>query len=155
MLQGFSRTLTAGLAVVLIIAGGYFGFTHFVQPRLSDEEVNPAETHGENPEQKELEPVYPVGEITTDLHIGTDGTQRYLAAEIMFACGDNETYDALEERHQAVRDALLQLFRSLSAEHLQGKEGMEMAKEEIIDTVNKVVAPNEILQVYFTELIIQ
>ncbi len=157
---GWRKGLALGLAALLVIAGGYFAYsTLFAGEGLAFGGINQADDADDEGSDADAgqdpEPLYSVGEITTDLRRGEDGILQFVQADMRLACGDDETYAEIERRHSAVRDSLLQLFRSLTAEQLRGEEGMKMVREEIIRIVNEIVDPFEIVDVFFTELLVQ
>lgn len=112
---------------------------------------------GEPDAQKNMESItlYDAGDITTNLQDSGDGLARYVQTRVVLACPDEDTVASLEELQPVIRNELLAIFRSLKSDDLRGKRGMSEVRGMILKTVNEVIEPAEIVDVYLTELIIQ
>jgi flagellar protein FliL len=84
----------------------------------------------------------------------TNGT-RFLNTTIGLGVGDPLTKTALEERAPQVRDALISILTTKTIPDLVHPDGKKILRTEIMEKVNKIIAPNRILEVYFVDFVLQ
>ncbi|SKC74369.1 flagellar basal body-associated FliL family protein [Maledivibacter halophilus] len=68
---------------------------------------------------------------------------------------DRNLTEVLEEQKARIRNDILELLRNKTLEELSGKEGQQKARTDIKDKIVEIVESNNILNVYFTEFIVQ
>ncbi|HEX9916989.1 MAG TPA: flagellar basal body-associated FliL family protein [candidate division Zixibacteria bacterium] len=84
----------------------------------------------------------------------TNGT-RFLNTTIGLGVGDPLTKTVLEERAPQVRDALISILTTKTIPKLVHPDGKKILRTEIMEKVNKIIAPNRILEVYFVDFVLQ
>lgn len=104
--------------------------------------------------RKEMGPTYAVGEFILNL-ASTSNQQRFIRTEIVLETSDKKVVAELEKRQPQVRDLIITLIRSRTAEKLNNETGMELLRFEIMKNVNELVSKGEVTDVYFIDLIIQ
>lgn len=61
----------------------------------------------------------------------------------------------LDARLAPMRDTILVLLSSKTLQDLQDLQGKNQLKDEILMSVNKIIAPARIAKVYFTDFVVQ
>jgi flagellar FliL protein len=84
----------------------------------------------------------------------TNGT-RFLNTTIGLGVGDPLAKAALEERAPQVRDALISILTTKTIPELVHPDGKKILRTGIMEKVNKIIAPNRILEVYFVDFVLQ
>ncbi len=82
--------------------------------------------------------------------------RRYLKAKVSLEAKDGEIKKKLEAKSIQIKDRLISIFSSKTLEDVEGIEGQENLRREIKDTIDIVLkAESSVLQVYFTEFVVQ
>lgn len=98
--------------------------------------------------------IVPVETVIVNLS-GSSG-RRYLKAKINLEARDGEVKKKIETNSVQIKDRLISILSSKTLEEVEGLEGQESLRREIKDAVDVVLkAEGGILQVYFTEFVIQ
>ncbi|MCJ7507750.1 MAG: flagellar basal body-associated FliL family protein [candidate division Zixibacteria bacterium] len=84
----------------------------------------------------------------------TNGT-RFLNTTIGLGVGDPLAKATLEERAPQVRDALISILTTKTIPELVHPDGKKILRTQIMEKVNKIIAPNRILEVYFVDFVLQ
>ena len=143
--RGQSRLWRIGLAVVLIAAGVWLYNTYMAGGGGPANRV--AIQTGQS--------VYlDLDEILVNLNTG-QRSARYLRAKITLELPDQAALDALRRNMPRVIDQFQVYMRELSPQDLSGAAGMFRLKEELLRRVNAAVAPVEVRDVLFKELVVQ
>lgn len=142
-----------GLAGVLLVAlaiGAYFLLS---SPAEGDAAAE-SEAHAE--EEEAHPPIYEKLETFT---VNLADQQSYLQTEVQLVLADAEVQQKIKERMPEVRDVLLRLLSSKTAEELSQLEGKDKLAEEISKQVNDVIgikqASEGVKKVLFGAFIIQ
>jgi len=99
-------------------------------------------------------PMYSAGTFVTDLKTLEGGLTSYLRVEMSLLCRDEETVEKLEKSEPLVRNEILTILRSMSAEDLQGDAGMKSLRDALIQRLNEL-KDGGITEVYFLDFVIQ
>lgn len=98
--------------------------------------------------------IVPVDPVIVNL-CGSSG-RRYLKAKINLEARDGEVKKKIEVKSVQIKDRLISILSSKTLEGIEGPEGQESLRSEIKDAVDVVLKVEEgVLQVYFTEFVIQ
>ncbi len=154
-MRGRFRIIFGIVLLLGAMALGYVGYAQWVLPALENdgEEGDVEDADPDSP--REVGPLYHMPEILTDLRKSEEGYTQYISMEVALECDGPEAIDRLEEELPRIKDALLEVVRSRAPEELRGDEGMRTLRTAIMARVNALIAPEEILEVYFTSLMIQ
>ncbi len=87
------------------------------------------------------------------VNLGVKGS--FLKASIQLEFIDPEPPPSIENNVPKVRDAIIRVLSSKKANEILGIEGKEKLRGEIVNAVNDTLGGEDVLQVYFTEFIIQ
>ena len=146
------KTIVLGLLGVLLLGGGG-GAAWFFMGGTNDEEGKHAqktngEEHGEEPGPvMELDPFL--------LNLADRDEIRFLKVSIKLELDRPEEKTDFQNKVPAIRDALLVLLSSKESQLLRTVNGKRRIREEIMTRVNGVMNKGKILNVFFTDFIIQ
>ncbi|ADD02488.1 flagellar basal body-associated protein FliL [Thermoanaerobacter mathranii subsp. mathranii str. A3] len=93
----------------------------------------------------------PGGEFITNLK----GEEKFVKATVQLQVADKNILKTLEERNSEIRDLIIQILRSKTAQEVEGPEGQEKLKNDIKNGINKIIGEEKIINVYFDEFIVQ
>ncbi|GAB4138191.1 MAG: flagellar basal body-associated FliL family protein [Sphingomonadales bacterium] len=115
------------------------------------------DTHAEAPAEAEPEPqivFYEVPEMLVNLNTG-ERKATYLKLRVALEVDQPEAAADLEAKLPRVIDNFQIYLRELRVEDLSGSAGMFRLKEELLRRVNVAVAPTEVKDVLFKEMLVQ
>lgn len=87
------------------------------------------------------------------VNLGVKGS--FLKASIQLEFIDPEPPPAIENSVPKIRDTIIRILSSKKANEILSNEGKEKLRGEIVNAVNDTLGGEDVLQVYFTEFIIQ
>ncbi len=129
-----NRLLTIVLAVMLVIvlAGGAAVYFLVLAPRM------------ENPI------AYPIPEVfVTDL-----ADRGHIRVEIYVELADKRYVSDLEKNQLAVVDAVYRVLRSNTREKLNGADGQDQLRADLLSALQEVVGQNSLRNLYFKQIVI-
>ena len=87
----------------------------------------------------------------------TAGTQglRFMKAQISLGVSPAKVYAQLDAQIPRLRDAVIRILTAKTVAEIDDPEDREFIKDEIRFAINKLLIRGEVLQVYFTDFIIQ
>ena len=103
-------------------------------------------------ENNKLEPkgiIYPLGEFTTNL-----SDKGFIKLKIELEVKDKNAVVAIENRESEYKDKVINVIRSKTLSEANGKEGMENIRMSIKNELNRIQGSEIIINVFFTEMII-
>jgi flagellar FliL protein len=84
-----------------------------------------------------------------------DGQEtRYLKVKVEMEMA-GATKAELDARLPQMKDAIIVLLSAKTLRDVQDVQGKNQLKEEILVSINKVVAPSKVAKIYFTEFVVQ
>ena len=108
---------------------------------------------GKEGAEKEVSLIVPVDTIVVNLS-GSNG-RRYLKAKMNLEAKDGEVKKLIETKSVQIKDRLISILSSKTLEDIDGLEAQENLRKEIKDAVDVVLKVEGVLQVYFTEFVVQ
>ncbi len=145
-----AKLLVAAIALLIIATVGSSFATYLIFGR-GDQGVT---TSGETIQKRDMGPTYDVGEFTLNLTSST-ATMRFIRTQIVLETSGKRVVTELETRAPQIRDQLIKLVRSRSAEQINSENGMELLRFDIIKSINSLITSGEITDVFFIDLIVQ
>ena len=140
---------------VLVIGGAVAAFFLLSQPD-AEQVAKPGEAETEEHAEDEHPPVYEKLETFT---VNLADQQSYLQTDIQLLLADTGLQSKIKERMPEVRDALIRLLSSKTAEELTLQEGKDALADEILQTMNDVLKVKDnsegVKKVLFAAFIIQ
>ncbi len=85
---------------------------------------------------------------------GTKG-QRYLKVNIQFEVGDDAVIEEIKDRMPLILDLLIGILSSKTIDDVSNTVGRNRLRREIIDKTNSELKTGRVINVYFTEFVIQ
>lgn len=111
-------------------------------------------TKGDKKDAEEEPMIVPVETVIVNL--SGSGGRRYLKAKINLEASDGEVKKKIETKSVPLKDRLISILSSKTLEDIEGLEGQESLRREIKDAVDAILkVEGGVLQVYFTEFVIQ
>ena len=108
---------------------------------------------GKEGAEKEVSLIVPVDTIVVNLS-GSNG-RRYLKAKMNLEAKDGEVKKLIETKSIQIKDRLISILSSKTLEDIDGLEAQENLRKETKDAVDVVLKVEGVLQVYFTEFVVQ
>ncbi|MFP4661035.1 MAG: flagellar basal body-associated protein FliL [Halanaerobiales bacterium] len=138
------------LMIVMIIITGIFSylFMSFLAPgnQGSQEVAAPEE------ETEEVGPTYTLGEFVVNLS-GSRGYQ-YIKANIVVEVDEKAVIEELDRRNPQIRDLIISTLREQQIEDIEAP-GASVIKSQIMNRVNGVLNSGNLINVWFTQLVVQ
>lgn len=145
------KLLVVAVAFVILATVGSAFITYLIFRGDGAQSPNSAEA---TTTRKELGPTFEVGEFTLNL-LSSPNQRRYIRTEIVLEASSKKVISELEKRTPQVRDAIITIVRSRTAEELSTQAGMESLRLDILQAMNALVSKGEVTDVFFINLIIQ
>ncbi|HHT9137617.1 MAG TPA: flagellar basal body-associated FliL family protein [Candidatus Wunengus sp. YC60] len=123
------------------------------EPASSSKKKEEKGKEGHEGAEKEESLIVPVETLIVNLS-GSNG-RRYLKAKINLEAKDGEMKKVIETKSVQIKDRLISILSSKTLEDIDGLEGQENLRKEIKDAVDVVLKVEGVLQVYFTEFVVQ
>ncbi len=138
--------IIAAVALIVLIGGGVFAYTMFFSGKdKSGETQQKAEKSKVKTAMMPLEPFI--------LNLAEHG--RFLKLTIQLELNDAATQPTVTEKIPQLRDAIITLVSSKSAESLSSPEGKFLLKDEILLRANQAIGKDVFKNLYFTEFVMQ
>ena len=102
-----------------------------------------------------LGPTLEVGEFVVNLAPGPGMTVRYARVGVVVEGDRPEVVDQLRRREPQVRDLIISHLRTKHVEELATREGLDQVRRELTQSLNQLVSKGEVVNVYFTDFVIQ
>lgn len=142
--KGSKKLLIIAIAVVVLLAGGGVLAYTMLSGKKADEE-----TEKKAPQEKII--LLAIDPFVVNL--AEQG--RYLKVTMQFELIDEKTQDLITQRSPKLRDAIITLLSSKSAESVSGPEGKFQLKDELLLRANQAVGKEVFKNLYFTDFVMQ
>ena len=123
------------------------------EPASASKKKEEKEKEGKEGAEKKGSLIVPVDTIVVNLS-GSNG-RRYLKAKINLEAKDGEVKKLIESKSIQIKDRLISILSSKTLEDIDGLEAQENLRKETKDAVDVVLKVEGVLQVYFTEFVVQ
>jgi flagellar protein FliL len=161
------------LLVVVAGAGGFFGWKHFKakadatgQAAASghDEEESSDDEkpkNGKKKKKKEKEPASEGATVNFEpflVNLADKEASRYVKTSIRLLVASKESAETIakgETLMPRMRDTILTLLSTKTAEEMTSNEGKEKLKEQILEKVNEYLPEEGAEDVFFTDFVVQ
>jgi flagellar protein FliL len=141
---GLKMMIILGGLVFILGAGGYFGYTLFFLEKGKAEKVK---------EQKGKEKMVLFSMDPFVLNLSDPG--RHLKVSVQFELLRQDDESKVREKAPKLRDTLILLFSSKTAESVSTAEGKFQLKDEILLRANQAMDKEVFKNVYFTDFVMQ
>lgn len=100
-----------------------------------------------------LGPIYPLK--TFIVNLADPGGKRYLRVTMELEVSHRSVQDELAQRLPQVRDAILMILPTRTVEETQSLDGKNAIRTEIMGRINTMLRNGTIVNIYFTEFVVQ
>src|SRR5690625_2009809 len=148
------RTLLIIVSLVILLASGA-AYTVFalVGPTLGV--TGPDLTSASSRAGDTPGPMFEIGPLMVNLSTNGQPGVRYVRAGIVLEVDSEKTRRALERREPPVKDRVISIVRVQTTESISGSEGQEQLRESLLQSVNELLPEGHVVQVWFTDLVVQ
>jgi len=160
------------LLVVIAGAGGFFGWKHFkakadttahADPSGHDEEESDDEEKPKKGKKKKKEKDHAKEGATVNfepflVNLADKEASRYVKTSIRLLVANKESAETIakgETIMPRMRDTILTLLSTKTAEEMTSNEGKEKLKKEILEKVNEYLPEEGAEDVFFTDFVVQ
>ncbi len=147
--KGISMKMIIVLMIVMIIITGIFSYlfmSYFAT------QANRGEDNNEIEDKKGLGPTYNLGEFTVNLS-GSGGYQ-FIKATMVVEVNQDEVITELDKRNPQVRDIIILTLREQMIEDIE-EPGAQVIKNQLMIRVNQILRSGKIINIWFTQLVVQ
>lgn len=157
--KGISKLLIAGILGVVLLFMGMMGAGFFIlwsripvpSPVVDGEEEIPEEALEDK--QPDIGPLYSIG--TMIVNLADKGGKRYLRVNMELELSHPEVSEQIEKRLPMVRDSILMVLSTKTFQDISTTEGKNSLRTELVAELGKLFAPDNIVNVFFTEFVVQ
>ncbi len=136
-------TAAAGI-IILLGAGGYIGYTKFAVAKEKGKAAG-EDRHSASGVMVAVDPFV----------VNLSDAGRYLKVTMQFEIGEGGEQNVVTSKMPQLRDAIITLISSKSADSVAGPEGKVQLKDEILLRANQAVGKDIFRNLYFTDFVMQ
>ena len=150
---GGGKKLIIIIVLVLIVLGGGGAGAFFAMSGgdASDEELDDEDFEEEVEDDLIPSAVLPLDTFVVNLQIKGN----FLKVEMQLEFATPELPPTIENDVPKIRDSVIRLLSGKSAADILSAEGKENLRDELRDVINETLGADDIVDVYFTEFIVQ
>jgi len=137
--------LIAVISVVVVLLAG--GVSYFIVTNMLHSKTR-AET------KKEMGPLYTLKDDII-ANLADEGEDHFVKTKVALELSDKKLLKVMDERTPQIRDAIITILRSKQTSDLQKKDSLTKIKAEIIKDCNDVLVDGKVVNVYFTDFVVQ
>jgi len=141
------------LILIIIMTTGFLMMWNKISSFESQGKEESQKASGEESADVMIGHTYPLDTFIVNL-AGQD-VKRYLRVTLELELSDPELSEEIEKRIPQIRDTILMILPTKGAEGIQSVEGKTALRDEIITKLNTLLVKGNILNIYFTEFVIQ
>jgi len=139
-----------GVAVLLLGGGGFFAYTKFFAPPPPEEGAEPVTPEELAPEVGEMFPLDPFV-----VNLSDPKGKRYLKVKITLELESADAVERVTKMVPKLRDMVIIMLTSLTFEEVMTPEGKIQIRDELLDRFNQILRPDRVLNIYFTDFVVQ
>lgn len=128
-------------------AGGYLAYFKFIKAPAEETEANKEATRHEESAFYEME--------TFMVNLADPAAKRFLKTTIKLKVTSASVVEECKSRNFEIRDLVLTLLTSKEPGEVISPDDKVNLKKEILTTVNRVLRKGQVLEVYFTDFLVQ
>jgi flagellar FliL protein len=142
--KGNVLKIVLGVVLVMVVAGAAAAGVYFFLNRKPG-----------GAEQKTVKPgLFSAGDFTTNL-MPDDSKTKFIRVKVEIEISDEKKLPDVAQKQAVIRDQILAVLRSKAAEDVLGESGMGTLARDIAFALGQVLPGIEILNVYFTDFVVQ
>ncbi|HHV94640.1 MAG TPA: hypothetical protein GXX47_08915 [Firmicutes bacterium] len=144
------KVIIMGIALVVIAAMGSAYITFLVFSRSVGVVSGQAAV-----EKQGYGPIHEIGEFTVNLMVPPGFAPRFVRTGVAVEVSDKRCLAELTQREAQVRDAVIAILRSKTHDDIAGASGMEKLRHEIAGAISDLLQGGKVVNVFFTDLVVQ
>ena len=98
--------------------------------------------------------MYPLDQFIINL-LASGGGKRYLKTSIALELSIAEMQMELDNKRNVLRDTVITILSSKTFEEVQTAKGKQKLKEELMERLNEFLVDGRIMNIFFTEFVVQ
>lgn len=149
----FQSLLFWGPVMAGVLVGAYFVVDKVATPLLMTTPSASIEETGLTSLEEGIGPIYPLEPIVVNL--SSEGAKRYLKITLNLELDSPEVVKEMNDLKPRLLDSLITLLSSKKLSDIEGMEGKDNLRREILAQFNKRLSRGKVTGVYFGEFIIQ
>lgn len=126
-----------------------------VRPESTEVRQAPPERAAEAAGVPPMGPTLELGEFVVNLAPDPGMVVRYARVGVVVEADRPQVVEQLRQRDPQVRDLIISLLRTKRVEDLATQQGLEQVRRELAQGLNRLVSKGEVVNVYFTDFVIQ
>jgi flagellar FliL protein len=149
------------LLVVLLVGGGLAAF--FLLGSDDEAASQPQQSSQSAPAKRKaskrssdyltIGPMYPMSQFVVNLLSESGG--KYLKVALDIELGNPELATEMDMKKSLVRDIIIRALSSKTFEEVSTMKGKDRLKDEIVNSINDVLADGQINNIFFTDFVVQ
>jgi flagellar protein FliL len=141
------------LTVLISVAGGAFLAYTYLQYRQEPSSGAAGQTADSRTQQKTTGEMYALEPFV--LNLSDPRGKRYLKVRIELELSSSGAVDRASRINPKLRDMVIMMLTSLTFEDIMTPEGKLRVRDELLQRFNQLLRPDRVLNLYFTEFVIQ
>jgi len=140
------KLIIIGVVVLLIGAGGFFGYSKYKKGKNEKTEANKTE---------KVTIICPINSFVVNLLDKQNVGKRYLKVTIQLEVGKEEDKLLIENHNPQLRDTILLLLSSQTLKEINTMEGKLELKQALLSRMKQILGDGVVRRIYFTEFVVQ
>ena len=151
--RGLKSILVMAGAGIAVLAAAFFFVVGVIAPSMSKKDA--ADVAEEPAEPVAQEAMANYEESTIIVNLAGPDSERYLKVNLSLAVSDRAVVLKLEKQNARLRDELIDILSTKTVEDMLSPEGKDVLRTQIIEAANATIGEPKVVDVYFTEFVIQ
>ncbi|MBU0481460.1 MAG: flagellar basal body-associated FliL family protein [Proteobacteria bacterium] len=138
-----------GVGILMLGGGGFFAYTKF----LAQKPAPVPENQIESVQPEVIGAIYKLSAFTVNL--ADPKGKRYLKLQVELELENELAVELATKAEPKLRDMVIMLLTSLTFEDVMTPEGKIRIRDELLDRFNRIMRPEKVKNIYFTEFVVQ
>lgn len=153
LIGGITAGLALGAGVGLVVLGPRLSASPAPASIAQEHDANKDKDKEAGGKKTDASPIYQMDNLVLN-PAGSGGT-RFLLLSVALEVKDAGTLELLKSRDAELRDTILRMFGSKTAEQVSEASARDQLRAELLATLEKMFAPGAVRKVYFPQFVIQ
>ncbi len=149
------------LLIVLLVGGGLAAF--FLMGSNDEAMSQPQQNTKSAPTKRKvgkrssdyltIGPMYPMSQFVVNLL--SEGGSKYLKVSLDIELSSQELSAEMDMKKALIRDIIIRTLSSKTFEEVSTIKGKDRLKDEIVNSINEVLADGQVNNIFFTDFVVQ
>jgi flagellar FliL protein len=140
------KLIIIGVVVLLIGAGGFFGYSKYKKGKAANAETN---------KTGKVSIICPLKSFVVNLQDKKGFGKRYLKVTMQLEVGKEEDKLLIGNNNPQIRDTILLLLSSQTLKEINTMEGKLELKQALLLRMKQILGDGVVRRIYFTEFVVQ